>query len=404
MSASKSIPRTLVGTNTVPNITHGVPLSTVFHFPEGAAYQLGGRLFDTVGKYDLKILEGKAAAYSALNLEVGLAGPNWAGRLEVEGSANEDQIHADLLLDDIKAGILIGAIINPILRLQIQAYTVTEHHRYWPPKLWFTRTWRDVFNIDQDIELEPITWAYKLIPLVKTIGGFIPFLNVLAAFIPTGEPKLVDAKSGIVDYVSDPDSVLDWAWEGMLLEPQYQAEWDLIELARALAGTIALIPPVTAGAEAVSLLERVTSWLRPSLGTGPVMGILLQSHLKISGLSGYYGAAREHEITTHKLRTEGSVIVGDIVAGAEHVGEMTGIGLNFTQRASLNFSFGWHIKVSWLKILSYDLVETWSGSDFHLEIPVSEQYRYALANELGNLSDDDKLDIKLLDSWFFGHG
>ncbi len=402
-----SIPRTLIGTNKIPTMTHGVPIIEGFHFPADWSARFAATLWDTSGKFNIKILEGKVASRAALNIEAGLAGPNWAGRMEVEGTASEETIRLDVLMDDFKAGILMGLNINPQFALQIQAYTFVEHHRWWPPKLWFTKSWRNLVDIEQDSNFQLIPFCFMFAKLVELyaedLAEIVPLVQDLLVFLPSAAPNMIDSASGITDYVSDPDDLLDWLWTGMTMSPDIQMEWDLVEIAIAVGETAALIPPVTAAGETLTLIEKVTKWLRPEVGSGPVLGIVINVHLKISGLTGYSGGTTPGTISTSNIRAEGAVIVADVASGAQHVPDLDRLGVNFTHRAAISFEFGWHTKLSWLKVLSHDFVKLYQSSAFGLEIPVSEQYKYELSNDIGS-TEDSGIKINLVDKWVFYEG
>ncbi len=403
----KSIPKTLVGTNNIPTMTHGVPIIEGFHFPADWSTRFAATFWDTSGKFNISILEGKVASRAALNIEAGLAGPNWAGRMEVEGSASEETVRLDVLMDDFKAGMLIGLNINPQFALQVQAYTWVEHHQYWPPKLWFTKSWRNLVNIEQDSNFQLIPFCFMFGKLVeqygKDLAALIPLVQDFLMFLPSADANMIDSASGITDYVSDTGDFLDWIWKGLTMSPDIQMEWDLIEIAIAVGETAALIPPVTAAGETLTLIEKVTKWLRPEVGSGPVLGVVINVHLKISGLTGYSSGTTPGTITTSNIRTEGSVIVADVASGAEHIPNLDRLGVNFTHRAGISFEFGWHSKISWLKILSHDFVKLYQPSALGLEIPISEQYKYELSNNIGS-TNDSGIKITLVDKWVFYEG
>ena len=400
-----SIPKTLIGTNAIPTMTNGVPVIKGFNFPSGWSTRLAKSFWDTSGEFDLKILEGKVASRAAVQFEVGLAGPNWAGRMEVEGSVSAESMRLDVLLDDFKAGMLVGLDINPQFSLQIQAYTwVEQHHFGWHPKIWFTKSWYDVLNIEQDSSFQLIPFCFLFAKAVesdvKDLSEILPVVQVIIASLPSSDSNMIQSASGISSYVSDPTSITDWVWEGLTMSPDIKFEWDLIEMAVAVAETAALIPPVTAAGEAVTLTEKLTKWLRPKLGSGPVLGIVIDVHLKISGLTGYGNSANPGTLTTKNIRTEGAVIVADVDTGSDLAPNLHRVGVNFTHRAAISFEFGWHTSISWLKILSHDFQVTFHPNDLGLEIPISEQYRYELSNEIGR-TDDSGIEITLVETFFF---
>jgi len=396
------IPKTLIGTNNVPTITNGVPLYEHFHFPDGWSTHFDSQWWDTREKWDAHILEGKLASRFAWNLEFGLAGPDWAGRMEVEGTASKDTFRLDILNDAFRGGILLGANFNIQFGLQLQSYRYVEHHQVWPPKMWFTKEWKDLFHHETDFNFDLLKGLFELASFAHSIGKIIPFIRKILVFVPSAKPNLIAGNSGIKDYIEDPGDILSWVWEGLTLSPDLQMEWDLIEIAESLGTDAAdAFPPIGTVAELLQTVAKIAfGWLMPKLATGPVVGVAMEVHLKISGLTGY--TANGDTITTENIRGEGASLVADIKDGAQHVSNIDALGVDFTHRAGISFELGWHTKISWLKVFSKDVVKKKQASDFGMEIPVSEQYRYELKNKVGSTSDESHIDITMEDSWVFG--
>lgn len=394
------IAKTLIGTNNVPTITNGVPLYENLHFPSGWSKHFDSVWWDTttehsiqVENFKLKILDGRFSTRFACNAEFGLAGPSWAGRMEVEGTATKNHIQLDILEDDFKAGMLIGANFNIQFTLQAQAYNPIPFHRGW----------FDVVNIEKDSNTDLVQLLFSLANFLKAAGKLIPGVEKILVLIPSANLNLIANNSGIHSYVSDPDAFLDWLWIGLTMSPDLQLEWDLISIIETLAVTAADVTPLAPFSELVSEALAVSSWLIPTLASGPVVGAAFEVHLKISGLTGYTEATGSLEAhPTRNLNSTGSVMHADFIDTSSDK-QIDYIGVNFTHRASISLELGWHTSLYWFKIIGHDFVKTWQASDFLGigEVPVSEQYKYELLNKTGKTTDESGIKITLKDSWVF---
>ena len=400
------IKKTLIGTAVNPTISGGVNLYEHIHFPNDWSKSVSFTAWDIGKDFDMKILEGKINSRCAFAIEFGLAGPNWAGRMFVEGSADENEIRLDVMEDDFKAGMLLGVAISPQFAFNLQTYSWHFRKWHWPKKEWSTLC---DFSIDMSFDL--VGFLYNqivkpwLIDGVKDLEDEIPlaFIHLLVDCIPSANPNLIASNNGIIDYVDADELVPSWLWQGMVMAPDLSFQWDLIELAVALAETIALIPPVIEFGEAAAIVDSETKWIRPKITSGPMVGVVLNVHLKMSGITAFVvdNGTTTATVTTKNIRRDGVSIVADIDTGGEHIESITDVGVEFTHRAGITFEVGWHTGLFWLKILGYDFKGTRSATDLLdiAEVPVSEQYRYRLNNTIGNTSNaSEKV---LLDSWIF---
>ncbi|RJP83091.1 MAG: hypothetical protein C4522_01655 [Desulfobacteraceae bacterium] len=396
------IHKTLIGTAVNPTISGGVNLYEYLHFPNDWSKSVSITAWDVGSDFDIKVLEGKINTRAAFAIDFGLAGPNWAGRMFVEGSASADEIRLDVLEDDFKAGMLLGIGFNPQLALNLQAYTWQFRKWHWPQKEWNTIC---NFSIDKTFDL--VGFLYNqiikpwLIDGIKDLEDEIPlaFIHLLVDLIPSASPNLIANNNNIIDYVAADGADAGWTWQGLVMSPDLNFQWDLIEMAVALAETIALIPPVTEFGEAAAVVDSTTKWLRPKVTSGPVVGVVLNVHLKISGITAFVDDTAT--VTTKNIRTDGVSVVADIDTGSEHIESINRIGVEFTHRAGITFEVGWHTGLFWLKILGYDFKKMYNATDLIdiAEIPISEQYRYRLTNTLGNTSA--AAEKVLLKSWIF---
>lgn len=406
------IARTLIGTDANPTISGGIDLYQKLHFPDDWSWHGSVTAWNVGDSFDIKafgvhILEGKLNTRAALALELGVAGPAWAGRLYAEGSASQDELRLSIIQDDFKAGVLLGAAISPQFSFCLQAYT-------WHQKHWYSRPhkqWRTLCDFEIDLSFDLVGFIYNqiikpwLIDGIKDLESDIPVavLKLLADLIPSANANLIASNSGIMNHVAADSGILDWDWAGLELSPDVQLQWDLIELAAALAETIALIPPVTEFGAAAAEVDGITKHLRPTISSGPVVGIMLTVHLKISGLTAFVtGDTETPSITTENIRADGEYLVGDIPDSNTHdVETISHLGIHFTHRASVSLELGWHVGIYWLKILGYDFIKTFNPAALLgvPDLPVSEQYRYRLSNKVGDT--DSAAKTTLLDTWIF---
>lgn len=409
---SADIQRTLIGTAEVPTISGGVPLSDTFHFPADWSRAESFTAWDVGKTFDIIILEGKIASRAGAAIEFGLAGPNWAGSMYVEGDISDTQICVDVSEDDFKAGIMFGVAVTLQFVLDIQTYTIHANPS-WRHPFRTKKEWTSVAEIDIDSSFDLIGVIYNqiikpwLIDGVKDIEDEIPLaiLNLIVDLLKEmlaadGSPSLIASNHGIMDHVAD-SSIIGWNWDGLLMQPDLKIEWNLVDITVALAETIGLIPPFTAFGEAVEVLDKVTKYIRPKFQSGPMIGVVLVVHLKISGLSArvdFYDAG-EKEIAGNNVRASGAELIADIDIDSSQVRDVTNVQVDFTHRCGITLETGWHFGISFVKIFSKDFIKRFRLNEFLsiLELPVSEQYDYKLTNHEGNASDGAS--IKLVDSW-----
>lgn len=397
-----NIDKTLIGTAQVPTITGGVNLYEHVHFPNNWSKKYSLSFWDTSKNFDIKVLEGKISTRAAVAFEYGLAGPNWAGRMLVEGTATDKEIRLDIEEDDFKAGMLLGVSLSPQFALNLQTYT-------WNPSFWhpFRKKWSTLINCSVDSTFDLIGFLYNqivkpwIIDGIKDLEDEIPlaFIHLLVDCIPSASSSMVASNNNIIEHVSPDGPDASWSWQGLVMSPDMNFEWDLIEMSVALAETIALIPPATEFGEAAAVIDSATKWYRPKVTSGPVVGVVLNVHLKISGITAFVDDTAT--VTTTNIRRDGVSVVADVDSGAEHVEDINRVGVEFTHRAGITFEVGWHTGFFWFKIIGYDFKKMYRATDFIdiAEVPVSEQYRYRLSNDVGNTTDGSDKD--LLKSWIF---
>jgi len=408
---STDIQRTLIGTAEVPTISGGVPLSDTFHFPPEWSAQKSFTAWDVGRSFDITILEGKIATRAGTAIEYGLAGPNWAGSMYVEGNISDTQIRVDVTEDDFKAGLMLGVGVTLQFVFDLQTYTWVKDGSYWHPFRW-KKSWKNVAEIDIDTTFDLIGVIYNqiikpwLIDGIKDIEDEIPLaiLNLIVDLLKEmlaadGSPSLIASNHGIMDHVAD-SSVIGWNWDGLLMEPDLKIEWNLVDITVALAETVALIPPLTAFGEAIDVLDKVTKLIRPKFKSGPIVGIVLNVHLKISGLSALVLVNGENlDINGSNVRGLGAELVSDIDIDSSKIEDVVNVQVDFTHRCGITLETGWHWGLSWLKIFSKDFIKHVRLNELLsiLELPASEQYEYKLTNTNGTINDG--ADVELVDSW-----
>jgi hypothetical protein len=396
------IDRTLIGTNNVPTITNGVPLYKDVHFPMGWSTNFAKTWWDTGKNFHIMILHGKVRTRFAGNIELGLAGPEWAGRMEVYGSSDKKQIKLNIQEDDFRTGMLIGVNFNFQFALELQTYTLKPHVS-WRHGVHFTKEWKTLANIEKDMNfglLDTIVWVASK---VKSALENIPYLKDVLTFIPQASLTMVANGKGIVEHIDKPDSKLDWIWEGLVMSPNVKIKWDLAEVIEMIVITVGEATPLDPIIAVLDEFSTLTGsrgiGLKPSLVTGPVFEAEFGTHLKISDLVGY---SKGSVVKTKNLRAEGSYLVGDIKSGEDKAESIDELGISITHRASIDFGAGWFMTISWLKIINLTKVKIFDLKDLiGIDIPASEQYKYELKNRIGNVKNESDIEIIFEDSWVF---
>lgn len=387
------IDRTLIGTAANPTISGGVNLYEHVRFPDNWSASTSFTAWDTGSGFDITILEGNIRTRAAIALEWGLAGPNWGGRMFVDGTVSDKEIRLEVREDDFKAGMLLGVAFSPQFALDIQVYTWHYRKWHWPSKQWSTLI---DYSLDESFDL--VGFLYNqivkpwLIDGVKDLEDEIPlaFINLLVNLLSSdATPNLIASNNGIIDYVAPDGSVLSQAWDGLVMSPDLRFQWDLVDVAVSLGEVVGLVPPLTAFGEAVEVIDKLTKWCRPKVTSGPVVGVVLNVHLKISGITAFVVDGNGNttaEVKTKNVRKDGIYMVADVDSGGDQAESVNRLGVEFTHKAGITFEAGWHTGLSWLKIFGHDFVKVFNPTDLIsvAEIPVSEQYQYRLSNNVGD--------------------
>ncbi len=390
--AQYEIAKTKIATGKTANIAddNGIPIYQDFHFPKDWSKAFDFDFFNSEKNVSVSILHGKIVTDAQLSLGVGLAGPNWAGTMEMEGDVNGDTMKLDITTDNFVSGMLIGAGVDFTFNLGIQLKRETfEFEWRHPLSAHWQMEWHEVFSENSVTQVDMLTMLYNLAKKVISLGKFVPGLSKVLKVLPDIElPIPRSYNQGIADHISS--SAL---FPGGLEFPTLiEGSWDLVQIAEAVGGTAVEVaqPETTPFIELTLKLNKVLKgFIKPSVETGPLMGVKFITFLRISGINAYWGLEK-YELTD--VSQEGSGISAQLPAAAQaKTTAPNRLGVEFDHRPAVEFDLGWYAKVSWLKIFSLSKHERlgagdiWSG----FTTPIGLAYTHELINTQGSTSVAD---------------
>lgn len=368
------IEKTLIATTDPVTIDGGIPL-----FPDVGestlGFSIGTTLWDTDKTVDLPILPTtKLFTRSSITLEGGILGPCWGGRMEAEGDVTDKEMTLSVSLDEFTAGIVIGVYA----RFEIQFEAQHKAHKFvydgWHSHL--ESYWKSDFNVVAPIELDVIP---TLVNLALTIGGFIPGLSKIIAFVPKNMlDNLRNTEEGIIGNGGT-----------VKPEPGMLGQIDLINLIKTIGFTAVetVQPELAPAVEAVSKLDKIMSKLKPDIASGPVFGINFPVEISISGLCAY------EEDDNFEFGFSEPKFSGVNVTATNNIGiqpQAKRVGMKFEHKTGVDLAIGWFDTFTWLKVLSKEV--KWHKDVFStLGIDVtaaSTVYGYEINNEVGKKTDD----------------
>lgn len=365
------IEKTLIATTDPVTIGGGIPL-----FPDVGTSQLGfsigATLWDTSKTIDIPIFPTiKLSTRSSITLEGGILGPCWGGRMAVEGEVADGDMALTVSLDEFTAGMVIGVYA----RFEIQLEAQEKAHRvvfdYWDSHI--ETYWKEECNVVAPIELDVLPTLFNL---ALTIGGLIPALSKIIAFIPKGLlDHMRDTRTGIVD-----------SGGTITPEPSIIGQIDLVNLIKAIGfTTVETVQPELAPAvEAVSKVDKIMGKLKPNIATGPVFGISFPVEISISGLCAY---ADDDRYFFDEPTFSGVEITAENTRGKAPDADR--VGVTFSHRTGVDLVIGWFDAFSLLKVFSKEI--KWTKDVFStLGIDVasdSTAYNYEINNGVGKQTD-----------------
>ena len=403
--AQYDIAKTKIGTGETANIAddNAVPIYKNFHFPKDWSKAFDFDFFNTESDVSISILHGKITTDAQLSVGLGLAGPNWAGTMEVEGSVDGDSMQLDVTTDNFVSGMLIGAAIDFTFNLGIQLRRETFHFEWGlPPSAQWKMAWHDLFRETSVTQVDMLTMMFNLAKSVVSLGKYVPGLSKVLKVLPDIDlPIPRSYNQGIANHISSHP----WFTGGLDFPTELEATWDLVQIAEAVGGTAIEVaqPETTPLVELTSKLNKVLKgFIKPSVETGPVFGCKFITFLRISGINASWGS------TTYELTDVGQlgsgILAGLPAAAQSETTPPDRLGVRFDHRPAVEFDLGWYVKVSWLKIFSYQKQEEigagdiWSG----FTTPIGLAYTYDLSNAQGTTTVDD-IDVHIVGNGWLIH-
>lgn len=386
------IARTKIATGETADIAdnNAIPIYQDFHFPKDWSKAFDFDFFNNDKDVSISILHGKIITDAQLSIGLGLAGPNWAGTMEMEGSVDGDTMQLDVTTDDFVSGMLIGAGIDFTFTLGVQLRRETFEFEWGlPPSAHWQMAWHDLFRETSVTQVDLLTMMFNLAKKVESLGKYVPGLSKVLKVLPDIDlPIPRSHNQGITDHISSSPLFTG----GLEFPTQLEATWDLVQIAEAVGGTAveAAQPETTPFVELTLKLNKVLkAFIKPNVETGPVMGFKFLTFLRISGINASWGS------DTYELTDVGQIGSG-ISAGLPAAAQLETaapdrLGVKFDHRPAVEFELGWYAKVSWLKIFSYHKQEEigagdiWSG----FMTPIGLAYTYELSNTEGSTAVDE---------------
>lgn len=346
-----TINRTKIGTGETADVASqkAIPIYEDFHFPKNWAKSFDWNFWDIDKDLNLSILHGKVAMDSQVSLAFGLAGPSWAGTMELEGTVDNKELKLNFFNENFVSGMLIGAGLDFTFNFQIQYQRETFHFDWRHPlKAPWTMAWHNLLTIEKTSQFDLLTSLFNLAKLFAKLGKFVPKLSEILDVLPDIElPIPRTYNHGIADHISSSLLFL----KGMEFPTKIELSLDFVELLKDVGEDTleTFIPELIPFMEIGRKLDKLLSiCIKPSYEFGPVLGVSFITLLRLSGVNAYWNDKKyksEHVkklgdgLTANLLETPPSSAPGHL-------------GIEFDHRPTISFSIGVYGKVTWLKILS----------------------------------------------------
>ena len=406
--ASYQIETTKIGTGDTANIADekAIPLYKYLHFPKGWAKALDFDLLDLNKDVNISILHGRVSAAVQLSLGFGLAGPNWAGTMDVQGEVNDNTMQVDITNDQFVAGMLVGADANFTMSMgfQFQRETFEFDWRH-PFSSHWTYAWHELFRIDMDPQqFDLLMFLVNLqkvsLEVEKKIIGLVPGLGDIAAIIPDVTlPEPQSFNHGIASHVSS----LPVFPGGLAFPTTLEVQIPLLEIIELLgkAGIAVVQPELAPAIEVESRLEKLAKWVKPNVSTGPILGLNFTTYLRISGINAYWGGTQYQATDVHSL---GAEIEATLPADAPADTPPDQLGIEFDHRPTIDLTVGWYVCLTWLKIFSVQPESRVRPSDLSpaFTIPAGLAYTHEIRNDVGSKSTNGVVVTLIGDGWVIG--
>ncbi len=399
--ANYHIDNTKIGTGETANIadSKAIPIYEYFHFPENWSKAFDFDLLKMNKDVEISILHGKVSTDAQLSLGLGLAGPNWAGTMDVEGDVKDKTLLLDITNDQFVAGMLIGADASLTLNLAFQYKRETfEFDWRHPFSSHWTYAWHDLLRINKVMQFDLLnalaTIAVDGVKIVVTLLKLVPGLGKIAKLMPdVTYPNPRTFNSGISSHVSN-----NFLFSGGLDFPTtLEASFNLIDIIEVLGktGVEVVQPELIPIVEVETKLEKLMKWIKPSFSTGPIFGWNFTTYLRISGINAYWG---EDKQSLSDITTVGSEIKASLSDAAPE-NAPDSIGIEFDHRPTIDNTLGWWIELTWLKIFSVQREVRISPGDISADfaVPAGNAYTYEIRNNVGSQSSDDVVVTRVAD-------
>lgn len=406
--ASYHIATTKIGTGDTANIADekAITLYKDFHFPKGWAKALDFDILDLNKDVNISILHGRVSAAAQLGLGFGLAGPNWAGTMDVQGDVNDGTMLLDVTNDQFVSGMLVGADASFTMSLSFQFQRETfEFDWRHPFSSHWTYAWHELLRIDLDPQqfdlLMFIVNINKLgVEIAMKIMSLFPGLgDIISLFPDITLPEPLTFNHGIVSQVSSSPLFTG----GLDFPTSIEAQIPLLEIVEAIGKTgIAVVQPELAPAiEVETKLEKLAKWVKPTVSTGPIFGINFTTYLRISGITAYWG---EDEYQATDVGSLGSEIEATLPDDAPADTPPDQLGIEFDHRPAIDLTLGWYVCLSWLKIFSVQPEAREHPSDLSpaFTIPAGLAYTHEIRNDVGSKSTNGVVVTLIGDGWVIG--
>ncbi len=403
--ASYHIENTRIGTGETANIAddNAIPIYEYFHFPKNWSKGFDFNFFDLNKDVTISILHGRVSTDAQLSLGFGLAGPNWAGAMDVEGNVTDDTLLLDITNDQFVAGMLVGADASLTLNLAFQFERETfEFDWRHPFSSHWTYAWHDLARVNTVFQFDLLTTLVNIavvgVKIVKALLKLIPGLSKIIKLLPDVTlPAPRSFNSGISDHVSSSSFFTG----GLDFPTSLEASFNLIDIAEVLGktGVEVVQPELIPAIEIETKMETLAKWIKPTVGTGPIFGLNFTTFLRISGINAYWGTEK-HKLTD--VHTVGAEIEAKLPAEAPQSAP-DGLGIEFDHRPAIDFTIGWYVSLTWLKIFSVQPEKRRHPSDFSdaFTVPAGDAYTYEVRNNVGSTSADDIV-VTMVEDWIFG--
>ena len=353
--ATYNIPTTMIATSDPPSLCDGVALFPPF--PSiGAGLSLGDEKRPTLIDHGFKFMALRATANFDASAFMGLCGPGYAVKFNLEGEVEDFKLTLSLDDDEFVGGFGCGVNFGVSIGLTGQVYKVH----------WLSASWHSELEIHADLELDLVELAIDIMleaidaeSIKATVEKAAP---VSGAF--TSSLSIIDGEAG------------EWAQSEdgkVTINPTFDIPinlWPVLVLASQAGDEVGI-------GEVVLAIHTILDVTLSGIGFGPVIGVGIPLNLSISKVT---------------LDDKDYTNPTDDLTNGKWVGISTGVDLDhdpatmeveLTHTAGFSFTFGIFASIQLLEVFHAGATWDIAVAEWLDILPQISPFKHTLSNSVG---------------------